>query len=387
MNQRAIMKRAPSFILCSLLLLQTLVGCGKKSEKKPHSKVQVQTYFVLGDPETIIAGSTKDATSFITTENLQALNDFALTSVMAFTEKEELIKDEAVNPGNIEAGNEATEGNALEEEHPTFTVAPVDGGFLYGAPKAQLQLFFTVAKGKLDLSKVYLGKTSYPAKVIHYSVKADGNAFSILFSVNDRDGKNLVALTFVRKAERVVATADKRFRYLAGPGVKVAWPQDQDLKVYICGDIPEAIAMKYYAGTLLWEESLKGRLGVKVGWAKKFPPFSDLNSQCIYTVDNYRTEQSEESSNPAITVPNMDPFRSQFVDSDIIVWRQEIKKMGVDLEEANLLWYVGHEFGHLLGLDHQFEDGIKSIMSYDGVSEITDYDKEAIGGLYELSKN
>lgn len=68
-----------------------------------------------------------------------------------------------------------------------------------------------------------------------------------------------------------------------------------------------------------------------------------------------------------------------------MIWVKENEKFGTVFEETESLQSTtAHEFGHLLGLHHQFDKSLKSIMSYDGTDYVTAYDTEAIARLYPL---
>ena len=78
-------------------------------------------------------------------------------------------------------------------------------------------------------------------------------------------------------------------------------------------------------------------------------------------------------------------FQGKIIDADVMIWVKENEKFGTTLENtSNLQATVAHEIGHFLGLDHQFDKNITSIMSYARVTYVTSYDTEAIARLYPL---
>ncbi len=139
----------------------------------------------------------------------------------------------------------------------------------------------------------------------------------------------------------------------------------------------------------MWNGALARRLKIVTKTLSTYPPFSDLNTHCIYSADNYQTTFSGEIMNAGSTITIGDTFQGKLVHSNIIIWLKENAKAGIPLDDKSSLRrlrrVIAHEFGHMLGLHHQFSDDIESIMSYKGVEWITDYDYEVIARLYPLT--
>lgn len=368
-------------------LLMTTQACGKKS-KKSKSNVQVSTYYVQGDPKAVLAGSTLNQSSFLTNKNVNEFNGFELNGVMTFAEQEEIVV-----PTNIEEGNEATSTNELEKETQTFTFQLNDDNtYTLKNPQLGLSFHFQMNNESLHFNAITVSENgasqTFPLEVLHYSVKNDRKAFSLLAALNDERGRNLVSLTFVKPSPINSSIGDKQYLYLAGPGVKVQWDQSKDLVVNVCDQKLSAVPYTYTKGVQMWKAPLTDRLNFKLHKLSSYPPFSDLNVNCIYNVDSYLTTPPEGNfSNPGTTLPIIDRFTSRFVDADIFVWKREFEKIGLNYENSEQASaIIGHEFGHLLGLHHQFDDQIKSLMGYEGIDYITDYDRNAIQGLYPKLK-
>lgn len=375
--------------LLLFLFISTIVAsCGKKaSNPATLNGTSLSTIFVKGDPMSLIEGSTSNDTSFITPDNVLDFNNYSLIGVAQYTEKDKLVEQEDV--GNIESGNEATEeDNTKEAGKIVFNFDQNGNNYIYSSPLMKLKLTFGLKNGKLDLTSLENNSGEiYDLKTIHYSVKNNGNAFSILTRSSDLDsGKVLLAFTFVKKIDQVeISKTSSTYKFLYGAGVIVPWDQKEILEVDICGMRSAKIESAYRDGINMWNQALAGRLKVMTKTLETYPPFSDLNTRCIYTVNNYQTKFDEEIINAGSTIISGDTFQGKLLDSDIMIWVKENEKLGKTLEErSGLQRIIGHEFGHLLGLDHQFNDSLTSIMSYKKIDWITSYDSEAIAKLYPL---
>ena len=87
------------------------------------------------------------------------------------------------------------------------------------------------------------------------------------------------------------------------------------------------------------------------------------------------------------------------MDSDIFIWEKEFEKelnqqsqTEITKQYGNIQKYMEsrffitilHEFGHFIGLDHNFSN-TPSIMDYSARNEIQVYDKEAVRYLYPVN--
>jgi hypothetical protein len=377
-------------LLVFLCMSLMIAGCGNKGTNVVLKNTSLRTIFVKGDPTNLLKGSTSNSTSFITPANLEDFSNYSLTGITQFTEREEVIEQQDV--GNIESGNEATEEDATKKAgNMIFSFAQNGNDYIYSSPSDNLELAFELTNGKLDLTSLQIKNGGiYNLQGIHYSVKKTGKAFSILAKLDDQDGagKILLAFSFVKKTEqKEIPKTASTYKYIYGAGVIVPWEQKEILEVDICGAPSVKIENLYRAGINMWTQALANRLKIVTKSLNIYPPFSDLNTHCIYTVNNYLTLPDNRVMNPGTTYTVGDTFQGKLVDSDIMIWVKENEKSGQTLEErSSLQKTIGHEFGHLLGLDHQFSDTLTSIMSYDGIDWVTNYDEDAISQLYPIIK-
>jgi hypothetical protein len=374
----------------NLLIICTFIvatSCGKKAEKSEiQSSTSLETLFVKGDPATVIAGSLNTSRSFLSLDQIEDLNGYDLTTVEQFTEKELVVEKD--DTASVETGNEPTETDISQEtKDKLFSFKKENGEYIYSSRKSNFEFSFIEREGKLELISLQLQGGTYNLKPIHYSLKNSNDAFSILTETTDSDeGKILLAFTFTKKIDaKEIGKASTLFKYLYGPGVKIPWDQTNVLEVSICGKQSTALESIYRKAIDQWNEALSGRLTIKTNVMILYPPFSDLNTHCIYTVKDYQTIPEAHFVNSATTFPKADFYKGKLIDADIMIWVKEIAKFGTTLENTESLQAAtAHELGHLLGLHHQFDKNIRSIMSYDGTNYVTAYDKEAIAQLYPL---
>lgn len=359
--------KTTQIILCMAFML---MACGKKSTVKVMAtdKASLRTIFVKGDPLTLLEGSTSTQNSFITPTNLDSFNNYSLVGMIQFTEREEIIKQQDV-------GHEVSEeAHPVKADELIFNFIQNGNDYIYANQAKNLKLIFELNNGKLDLTALQNQSVIYDLKTIHYSLKKNGNAFSILVkSDEETEGRILLAFFFVRKTDQIEISTSP-------------WDQDETLEANICGAPSAKVESIYRDGIAMWDQALDHRLMVVTKALLTYPPFSDLNTHCIYTVNNYQTSHREDKMELGITFPVSDIFPGKFIDSDTFIWAKENKKLAGSLEESEQLKRViGHEFGHFLGLDHpSSETQFGSIMSYGGVDYISNDDFEAVAQLYPL---
>jgi predicted Zn-dependent protease len=79
----------------------------------------------------------------------------------------------------------------------------------------------------------------------------------------------------------------------------------------------------------------------------------------------------------------VDSAAQRIVASDVLLFRKGFAKIyGSSLTEGDIEATAAHELGHFLGLDHEFDPTIESIMSYDPIREIKPHDRAAIEAVY-----
>jgi len=228
---------------------------------------------------------------------------------------------------------------------------------------------------------------------IHYSLKNDKSAFSILAKGNDEEfGVMLISVVFIKPDLRKnVSHGSTKYNYLLGPGVKARW-SSPEINIDLC---TTDVARYYYAQKAIesWQDAFASsdtKMKFKFSQKRDYPPFSDLNSQCVYFVNNLIREADEKYSNMGTTFLTLDSQAGKIIDSDIIIWDKEINKIrnyyqkeGHEFNEQQFYYEtIMHEYGHYLGLDHQFNPNVPSVMSYADTSKIRAYDIEAINELY-----
>lgn len=375
------------FFLCVLIFIVN--GCGNKSISSNvfHKKTSLVTVFVKGNPLNLIEGSQNESRSFITLTNMGSFDQYNLASVTQFTERDLVV--EKTDVASVEEGNEAPKEDESENnEDMMYSFSKEGKQFIYSNPHLNVDLSFGEKLGKLELNGVKVSGIDYRVKSIHYSLKNTSDAFSILAeTADDESGKVLLAFTFVKKSKpREIGKTYSLFKYLYGPGIKIPWDERTDLELNICGKQAPAVEKAYRSGISKWDQALAGRTKIAVKTLKTYPPFSDLNNHCIYTVKNYQTNPNNKVSTLGTTYNTADFSKGVIIDSDVMIWVKENEKFGTSFENAKYLnKAVAHEVGHWLGLHHQFDERFSSIMSYDDeIDYVTDYDEAAIAELYPL---
>ncbi len=236
--------------------------------------------------------------------------------------------------------------------------------------------------------------------VLHTSISKDRRAFSILFAKSSTPNRLMISFNFMPPApiKESVFTADTFF-YVLGKGVKMIWPQDEKRQLTICRPQP-GIANEFNRALADWQKALEGRLELATAESRDCPPFSDLNTHTTTVVDGWINIEGAQGTT-GFTQLSYDLANGELLDADIFILREEVvedlrlrnsnfdaKADSATNDAAMRQFYFEifqHELGHLLGLHHQFDHGVKSIMGYDpAVTTMQPYDIQAIQALYPL---
>lgn len=399
MNRRTFWPNSIAFIVVASLL--TSACSSKSSNTEPsvtaESKNQVKKeYKVYGDPIEIIAGTHLSTNGLF--KQLKSLKSLYLFSYVDFSEKPELTESDLEYAAQDSESGTPTERNIEDEE------APVEN---YTPPEAYHLKIKSIAANKIKLSDenfniVFIQNQDIieyeidekKGRVLHFSITPDSQFISILIYGydSDADSKELTALYFSKKYKPTLnpKKTSQPFSFSEGASVITQWPQQSVVSLSVCGAGSMNSSLPLLAEQLvpLWNSVLNSAIEFKITKSEKSLPFSDLNQKCIYLIENRIEELSPRIATFANTISVTDYNNMVFIDSDILIFKNEYEKIFGYFEsvaaQKTLQVTLLHELGHILGLDHVFNKNIKSIMSYDPKIQpyIYPYDIEAIRALY-----
>ncbi len=310
--------KTTSIALSLAVASMVLPACGNKKKSKKNTTAPA-VIFVHGNPQQLIAGSTQDKKSFLTTENFKTFNGFHFAGGGFFIEKEK-----QVNPkdfSEVEEDNKTTdddEGSELVR----YSFVEEGGRVVYRPENSKIDypsFSFKVNNGVLELSDV----DGNSLAIEHYSLKQDGKAFSILGSFsNSTQGRGLITLTFADSAEVNALTAspeDKNFNFLNGHS-PVKW--EGPISLDLCGVVPQqqqdSIRLSleaWYADPL--RQAGEEFKGVSYSVKTQFPPFSDLNSHCVFIVNQFKAENSTNFFVGGMNLPGINFASKELIDTRV----------------------------------------------------------------------
>ncbi|MDQ3235312.1 MAG: hypothetical protein M3Q07_26170 [Pseudobdellovibrionaceae bacterium] len=379
-----------SVALSLVIASMVLPACGPKKKSKKNTTAPI-VMFNHGDPKQLILGATQDRNSFLTKENFKTFDGFHFAGAAYFIEKEKQYNPKDFS--EVEADNSTADEGDADPVLERYSFVEENGAYIFRPERSDSKLPSLSFKATNDiLELVNVGGDA--VAVEHYSLKRDGKAFSVLVSfTDDTAGRGLFSATFADSAtvnRLAVAPEDKKYNYLNGHR-PVKW--EQDISLDLCGDVPQEQQDSVKASMEAWyadptRQPDEEYRGVSYNVKTQYPPFSDLNTQCILLVNNYKAENSTNFFVGGATLTSINFANEQIIDGDIFIFMDHLAKEVKGQASPT----TTHEIGHFLGLGHEFDDPdqghehYKSIMGYsDGTDNVTVDDFKAIRNLYKTS--
>ncbi|MCB0414857.1 MAG: matrixin family metalloprotease [Bdellovibrionales bacterium] len=377
-------------IIYMLVLFVVLSSCTKNEENKPPAQEQ-EVYYVQGDPINLVEGTTLSDELPFKIDNLEQFKDSYIVSSVYFTEK---VKEKKYSTS--EEGRESRKSVYKPKKGALFSFKKYssESGDSYGFESDdpdQWRFGFEIDSS----GKLYRLRKPNGFQILHVSITPDKKYFNFLiYSNKDKDSKYLVSITFTTDPiNEDIFVSDKnreQYYYLRGPGVIFNWPQKVNLDLCYGGYNSKVLLKRVTEAAQMWNTAI-GENIIQVNLKKNYPPFSDLNSRCVYLNKSFLKNRSG-----ATTFPIFKMAENHFLDSDIFLWDGHLANKYFTsflqdknkLEKLDLLAAVKstiiHELGHFLGLGHNFDYGVNtSIMGYkEDYVELQPYDIEAIRALY-----
>ncbi len=372
-------------LTCSLLLGS---ACGRSSGKGRNTAVP-DRYFVLGDPLVMLEGTVSDKESFLTSSTVADFNDYTLAGFTVFAPKVDTTTIDTIDSQEELEDQNSTDDTQLDNELSLYAFQKDGSKLLYKADGEAFVdypvLEFVEIDGRWDLTA--LSGDAVVAE--HYSLSPDKRIFSILISDSDELGNYLGALTFTRidGDQKPMPQLDNSYQYIGGKGLAIGW--DKAVKISICGDLSADDQATFSRSITDWSLATGDASGTLAGlnyeveFVKISKPWNDVNQHCINLVKSYRLETQIDTAVFGVTIPIVDFQNFTIVDGQIFIFQDALNRF-----RESYLVTATHEMGHFWGLGHEFSRDARgnilhpSIMGYEGVSSITDWDAAAILALY-----
>lgn len=381
-------------ILVLTVMALSVLGC---SDKKSPRQVSDKVILLKGDPIEMVKGTSLNhqaslPSSFFENLGTVFLENFLVEELADDRSSEEFIADQM----NTESKGEKNQVRWVRSPH----TLRLEGD--------QLTLEFSPEDSGYALRKIVYSERSYSIgaeasantfQLLHQSLKKDGSAASILVYFGPQGARRLLVFSFMRIAEKsLVEMVSEKFLYLLGPGKKNFWKDSKNIPLLACGPLAKSHQDKVSTAIGLWENASQGAVKIRHLFSRDCPPFSDLNSHTLTFIDSFveRPEPGEVLAGGTVTT--IDPTRGTILDSDIFIYKKEFEDAYLATKGKNLAFEqmesdsemrtmiqstLTHELGHFLGLHHQPDPAVKSVMSYDpSITTPQSYDAEAVKTLY-----
>lgn len=404
-------------VFCIILVAFT-TGCPSKN--RDDGKASRVRKVHLGDPLNVVRGTVnKPELDGQDLAYLRSLKDFYLISSIYFDKESDYDESSVVNNKTVEEEAAPTQKSSDEEEqYSRYNIRDNNkAGFIefsevLDVGSAQDRYSFRIytdepliairgSRPAIRGRRMEVFENDIKVEnmlLLHFSKSQDGNYFSLLtVGLDDKhEASTVYALYFANGIDNNYKTIDEKYNYYLGPGVQIGWNTGQLINIDICGaNVPEKGLAEIRSAIDQWAQALapqfkndKALLKLNVRELKSnYKPFTDFDQHCVYIIDDFLAKPNPKVAEYGVTATIADSHSVRIQDSDILIFSKEFNKQGASIwdEKSNLdrQFVFAHEMGHFLGLDHQFNPDIKSIMSYEFTdSRLQKYDFDAIRALY-----
>jgi|GEM_PF-4972007 len=365
--------------------------------KSPEKPIEIQ-YFFQGDVSAFYQGTSRNTTLPSANDFSKSFNNYAHNMTYSFQNKAQLQTYE-------EMVEEQVTTDQQEKEYSTYALKKSGDEYIYQPQsnlKDQTQFIFTQKDNKLNLKSLNFTpdrENDLKAKLIHFSSNEEHESFSLLVLIEE-DGFQLLITYYFSNFSPLTSQIQElshEYEYLLGSGKSVKWLQNTS-SFELCGSNHKYDVLVESA-TQRWQEEIGHVFDLKLSRnVNNYPPFSDVNSHCIYQIDSYQMASGDEGFIPAATTFGANVNNGDLYDSDIFIFSEELTKQVEndteyyedEVSESTLKYILLakiegtmiHELGHAIGLGHQFNSEHTSVMSYDGIHSIQTHDIEALEELY-----
>ncbi|NQY01217.1 MAG: hypothetical protein HRT70_08855 [Flavobacteriaceae bacterium] len=353
--------------LLILVLNMTILGKTKNS-KLEDGKLVIPTT----TPLALIKGSKLDGRSIFTPENIADFQDFSLVIINKYSSISIVRNDTDSTEKNRTDNISAQYIDAARKNIAKWTYNDINEEYVM-SDNFYKQLFFKKHNGKLDL--VRYGSSN--AKALHYSLNHKKNAFTILAQSEDQNGViELRSFLYLKREElNNLVKGSENDKFLVN-NIKLPL-KDKKINLSLCGEFSQKEVHVFEQSIKDWQLHEIG-LEIQIVKPKEYPPFSDLNVNCIVPFNGYKVVSFVLDEAPGFVPGWVDLRQGNTILSSIFI-NTDYSYFGTEFEAT-----FKHELGHFLGLGHDFNPNSTSIMSYNKVKFISKIDLERLKSLYSV---
>jgi hypothetical protein len=377
------MRAGTLFFLLAILTFWT--GCGPRPKQPKEASFE---FIEHGDPAAFLNPAVRAPT--ISVEELKRLGGWRIVAVVKIGAKS---KAREVRQRREEQDPKKRGPRPVQKAYPLI-VTETPQSLELGDTLSGLHLKFN-REGEKSGIAVLAEANRRPVELVHFSRHKNWDLASLLW--RDKESGNLTALYLGidgagagAGAGTSVAGGVNGTGYLLPPAGRWGAPT---ASLSLCGLPNERLKNLVREAAAQWQKALEGRLKIEIRDVPKgYPPFSDINFNCVYWVDGYRPTPNARVRESGTTKLLPHPWGNLIMDADIFFYAAEFAKIEAasetekDKSQLESFHFTAlHEIGHWLGLDHPYREGEKSVMSYEGLRELQEYDIAKIQALYPLN--